>query len=221
MSLGTIILLIAAVLVVLGVGQRTLDRLRLTDRQAILIIAAMLIGGLLPNIPLGESFSVNIGGAIIPFCLCIYLLATASHGQERIRALLAAVATGFAVYWMGKLLPNEPEAMWLDTNYLYGLPAGLIAWLLGRSRRGAFVAGILGMMGSDIASALILHFNGVQQTLSLGGAGAVDAIVIAGFVAVMFAELIGEITERITRGTRKRDDQVFDHGEIRRRRTEK
>lgn len=220
MSLGTILLLVAGALVLLGVGQRVLDRMRLNDRQALLIIGAMLVGGLLPDIPLGGTVSVNIGGALIPLGVSIYLLVKADTDKERVRALIGAVLAGVAVYWMGRLLPNEPETMWFDTNYLYGLAGGAIAWILGRSRRGAFIAGVLGMMGSDIASALILYNQGVSQTLSLGGAGAADAIVIAGFTGVMLSELVGELVERATRGTRKRRQRVFTGGEIKDREDE-
>ena len=214
MTVGNIILLLAGALVALGVGQRVLDRMRLTDRQAMLIVAAMLLGGLVPDIRISENFSLNLGGALLPLALCVWLLIKADTAREVWRALVASALTGVAVYWMGRLLPADPERMWIDPTYLYGLAAGFLAWLLGRSRRGAFVAGILGMAGSDIVSALLLRARGISQHLSLGGAGIADAIVIAGFTGVLLAELMGEITERITRGT-ARDGRVFEHGEIR------
>ena len=39
MSVGLILLIVAGLLVLLGVGQRVLDKLRLTDKQALLFIA--------------------------------------------------------------------------------------------------------------------------------------------------------------------------------------
>ena len=56
MTTGLILLLIAGVLVLLGVGQRVLDKLRLTDRQALLWIALILAGGLIPEIPITNRF---------------------------------------------------------------------------------------------------------------------------------------------------------------------
>ena len=41
--------------------------------------------------------------------------------------------------------------------------------------------------------------------LSIGGAGAADAMVISGILGVLLAELIGEITERIVRGKKPPD----------------
>jgi len=46
MPVGIILLLIISILIFLGLAQRVLDRLGLTDRTALLFIAAMLVGGL-------------------------------------------------------------------------------------------------------------------------------------------------------------------------------
>ena len=52
MTIGSILLAASAVLVLLGVGQRVLDKMRLSDRAALILIAAMFVGTLLPNIQL-------------------------------------------------------------------------------------------------------------------------------------------------------------------------
>jgi len=44
MPVGTVLLLVVAALIYFGVGQRLLDRMRLTDTQALIAIALM-IGG--------------------------------------------------------------------------------------------------------------------------------------------------------------------------------
>ena len=49
MSVGLILLIVAGLLVLLGVGQRVLDKLRLTDKQALLFIALIIAGGFLPE----------------------------------------------------------------------------------------------------------------------------------------------------------------------------
>lgn len=200
MSLGLILLIVTAILILFGVAQRVLDKLRLTDRQALLVVALIFFGGLLGDIPLGERLSVNLGGAVVPLILCVYLLAKAGTAWERWRSLLAALITAAAVWLIGHLTPSEPEAMPFDVNYAYGLAAGLIAYLFGRSRRAAFVAGVLGVMAADIAQAVVNWNQGIDQRLVLGGAGAVDAIVISGLVAVLLAELVGELAERAVRG---------------------
>ena len=87
MTTGLILLLIAGVLVLLGVGQRVLDKLRLNDRQALLWIALILAGGLIPEIPITNRFRFNIGGALIPLALSVYLL-DQSRFRPRTRAQL-------------------------------------------------------------------------------------------------------------------------------------
>ena len=201
MSVGMILLVAAAILVFFGVAQRVLDKLALSDRAALLLIALMFLGTLIPNIPLG-MVSVSVGGALIPLGICVYLLIHAGTPKEKWRAIGGAVLTGAAVYALSRLLPDEPERMAIDPMYLYGITGGVVAYLLGRSRRGAFICGALGVMLADIATAIVNWSGGVDQTLVLGGAGIFDAIVISGILGVVLAELMGELFERIARGSR-------------------
>ena len=217
MSAGLILLAVAGILILFGAAQRVLDRLRLTDRQALVFTAAMFVGGLIPDVRIAQAFSFNIGGALIPLILCVYLLSRAGSGWEVARTLIAAALTGAAIYYMGRLLPSEPEEMPFDFNYLYGLAGGALAYLFGRSRRGAFVAGVLGAMIADVWSAIDVWMSGVNQPLVLGGAGAADVIVISGLTAVLLAELVGEIIERMARGRQKDEKRVFDGGDFRER----
>ena len=199
MSIGMILLTVLALLILFGVGERVLDRMHLTDRQALFMVAAVFVGGWLPDIEIGRV-SVNIGGALIPLGLCVYLLVRAGTGKERVRALVAAVLTGAAVYLIGRLMPADPIQTIVDPNYVYGLAAGVIAYLLGRSRRAAFFAGVVGVLLADIAVAALNWSRGIDQTLHLGSAGALDAVVISGLLAVLLAEFIGEAIERMTTG---------------------
>lgn len=198
MAIGMILLLIVSILVLIGAAQRVLDRMRLSDRAALIIVAVIFVGGLLPNIALGDV-EINIGGALAPFGVCVYLLIGAQSNIERVRALAGALITGGAVYALGALLPDEPEAMWIDPNYLYGIAGGIIAYILGRSRRSAFICGVLGVLLADIAVGIVNAARGVRQTLVLGGAGAVDTVVISGILAVLLCELVGEVIERMAR----------------------
>ena len=203
MSIGMIALLILSLLILFGVLTRVLDRMAMTDRQALLVTGAMFIGGFLPDISLG-LVSLNIGGALIPIIVCVYLLLNAGTNKERIRAVVASCLTAAAVFAVSLLIPADPAAMpWLDPMILYGLAGGAIAWLLGRSRRSAFIAGVLGVTIADIFTGVSLWMKGVNQTVYLGGAGALDAIVVAGIVGVLCCEITGEAMERMTRGKAK------------------
>ena len=220
MTLGLILLVIAGVLVLFGVGQRVLDKLRLTDRQALLFIALIIAGGFVPDIPVTPQFSFNIGGALIPLGLCVYLWIKADTAAERIRSIAAALVTGAAVYALGRVMPDEPETIVIDPGYMHGLAAGVIGYLFGRSRRGAFIAGVVGVMLASVASAVQVWSMGISQRLVLGGAGAFDVIVMSGLIAVLLSELIGEISERIKRG-RQRPTREFKNGEFVRKESEK
>ena len=100
--------------------------------------------------------------------------------------------------------------MLVDPLYLYGLAAGLVAYLLGRSRRAAFICGVLGVVLADTAVALVNWSRGVDQTLVLGGAGAMDTVVIAGLLAVLLAEFVGEVTERAVRMRNQEHPEALD-----------
>lgn len=203
MSIGMIALLILSLLILFGVLQRVLDRMALSDRQALCIVSAMFVGGLLPDIPLGRV-QINIGGALIPIIVCVYLLLHAGAAKERIRAVVASCLTAAAVFAVSLLVPADPASMpWLDPMILYGVAGGAIAWLLGRSRRSAFIAGVLGVTIADLISGVSLWMKGVNQTVFLGGAGALDAIVIAGVVGVLCCEITGEAMERMAHGGKK------------------
>ncbi len=185
-------------LVLFGVAQRVLDRMHLTDRAALLITALIFLGGLMPDIRIGQV-SVNLGGALVPLGVCVWLLIKTDTRQEVVRALWGSALTAIAVYALGRLLPAEPEQMVIDPHYLYGLAGGAIAYLLGRSRRAAFICGVLGVILADTAVALINWRGGIETTLRLGAAGAMDTVVISGLAAVLLSELVGELMERAAR----------------------
>ena len=213
MTIGMIILIVVAILILLGVGQRVLDRMRLNDKLALLFIALIIGLGFVPDIRVTDVFAFNLGGAVVPLALCIYLFARADTAWERWRSILASLVTGAAIFAIGVFAPDEPETITVDPIILYGLAAGLIAYIFGRSRRCAFIAGVIGMMLSDTANAIYVWSKGVPQDFVLGGAGAADGIVIAGIVAVLLAELLGEVIERMKRGT-QRPTREFRNGEF-------
>lgn len=200
MSAGMIILMAAAILVFFGTAQRVLDKLAMSDRTALLLLALMFLGTLVPNLTIG-LVSISVGGALIPLGVCIYLLIRAGTAKERWRAVIGSLLTGSAIFALSALLPNEPERMRIDPMYLYGLTGGLIAYILGRSRRCAFICGVMGILLSDIVTTVVNWSRGVEQALNLGGAGIFDAVVISGVLGVILAELAGELIERLVRGT--------------------
>lgn len=198
MSAGTLFLTIAAILVYCGLMQRVLDRMYLTDRQALLIIGAMLIGTFLPNLNIG-AVSINLGGAIIPLSICFFLFIKADRFIERIRAIIGTLITAMGVLLLSALLPAEAESILVDPMWLYGLCGGILAWLIGRSRRNAFICGIAGVIFADLITGIYALLQGYQVQIVLGGGGIADAAVISGVASVLLCELLGETIERIVR----------------------
>lgn len=199
MSTGMILLLIIAALIYFGFLQRVLDRMHMSDMMAFIFIGAMILGSFLPDMPLGFGLSINLGGGVIPIIIAIYLIFTADSTTEKVRAIIASLVTGVAIYTAGRLLPAEPDTMFIDPIIAFALLAGIIAYIFGRSRRGAFIAGIFGMIISDIIYAFGVTTRPVGTTI--GGAGVFDGAVIAGIIAVGLCEIVGETREKLQRGT--------------------
>ena len=72
MSTGMLVLTVVAVLVFFGVAQRVLDRMRLTDRQALLLVAAMFVGTLWRRKRSGPDaggYGIDGGRRLCPICI--------------------------------------------------------------------------------------------------------------------------------------------------------
>lgn len=194
-------------LIMFGAGQRILDKLRLSDKWAIAILVAIIIGIIIPPIKISNMFSFSIGGFLIPFGLCVYLLIRAGWSMDLVRAFAGTIITAGVVLLLEIFLPSKtPEDILIDNTYLYGIVAGLVAYLLGRSRRNAFVCSVFGL---TLASVAIFVYNlsvGVETKLALGVGGAFDSIILSILIAVGLAELIGKTAEIIV----GKDDKVYD-----------
>lgn len=206
MSGGMILLVVVAVLILMGLGHRVLDRLRLSDKAAIAILIAIVVSTIfIPNIEITENVSFNVGGFIIPMGLAIYLFIKAETGKEKIRSIIGALGAGIAIYLVQRyVLPAEPEKLPIDPNYVYPVVGAIIAYALGRSRRGAFIAGVVGVVISDLIQLILNNINNIPAPTRFGGAGGVDTTVITGILAVIIAEIFGETRERLQGGTEKK-----------------
>jgi len=200
MPFGMILLIVVSVLIYLGFAHRILDRMRLSDRAALVFIAAMLVGSYLPDIPLTGNLSINIGGGVIPLVLLGYLFGAADTVSEKSRAAIALIVTALLVYGVLKILPLEPtHAILIDPLYMVAIIAGLVGYLSGRSRRSAFIAGVGAVVLTDIFTRFELLVAGIGDELVIGGAGIFDATIVSGLLAVGLAELVGEIREALVR----------------------
>ncbi len=204
---GVMLVVTITAIIFLFLLHRVLDRMRMGKRQALLISAAMIIGGILPAIPLGGGLAFNVGGAGIPAAVSIYLIIRAETG-EKLRGPLTALVAAASVWSLDRILPLSPGSRGyeLDPLYLPAAAAGLIAYILGRSRRSAFIGGVLAVLLMDLASWAENMARGFRDIpVILGGAGVFDAAVVAGVIAVLLAELAGEVRERVQGGPEESD----------------
>lgn len=194
-----------AALIFLGVAHRVLDRMRLTDTTALLLLGALFLAPFVPNLRLAPGISVDVAGALVPLGVATYLILTADQAYERTRAMVAAVITAAAVFATEQLLPAEHVSpggvpLSLDPLWTTGLVAGLVGYLSGRSRRASFIAGVGGVTLADLIAGAMAAARGLNGAFAaIGGGGAFDAMVIAGVLAVALAELIGETREYFAR----------------------
>ncbi len=195
-------LVLLLVLIYLGLLERVLERMRLSRKGALVILVAMVLGGGLPVIPVVGGLKINLGGMLVPLGVVIYLVITADSGVERTRTLITLSATTVVVWIIDRLLPLEPGLFILDVDPLYlpAIVAAAVAYGLGRSRRASFCGAFTGVLLVDLAAwgeNVVRGFGDI--TVVLGGGGVFGAAVISAVLAVLLAEVVGEVRERLQR----------------------
>jgi uncharacterized membrane protein len=127
--------------------------------------------------------AVNVGGAIIPTMLSIYLW---NQTGTPVRMLIAVAIETFIVYKLAKPVPGVGIA---TPMFVPPLVAALIAYLVNPQWPAptAYVAGTLGtLIGADL-----LKLNQIKQlnapVASIGGAGTFDGIFLTGILAVLLS----------------------------------
>ena len=196
MDISLIILSALIVLLMLGFGQRILDQLRMNDKQAILVLLLIAIGLIIPPIHIGELITISIGGFVIPFLICVYLFIKIGWSRDMIRATIGTFLTSGIIYGLEWIMPADPEELLIDPMIIYGVVAGLVAYILGRSRRNAFICAVIGVMSAQITQFTVnLWILKTPTTLGLGTGGPFGTMIIAAIVAVATAEFFGRAFE--------------------------
>jgi uncharacterized membrane protein len=135
----------------------------------------------------GTVIAVNVGGALIPGIMSIWLLTKNDLWTQGIiaTAIVAAVVHSMAqpVRGFGITMPV----------FVPGITSGIVAIIFSR-RNAAALAYVAGSMGTLIGADL-LNLNAIQRmgapVASIGGAGTFDGIFIVGILAVLIASLSG------------------------------
>jgi uncharacterized membrane protein len=135
-------------------------------------------------VELGKTvIAINLGGALIPAVLSIYVL-TQIGGV--IPAIAATFAVSIVVYHFARPVPGVGISI---PGLLPGILAAVLGMLLDR-RRSAAVAYVAGTMGCLIG-ADIMNLGIISQmhapVASIGGAGTFDGVFTSGIIAVLLA----------------------------------
>jgi uncharacterized membrane protein len=206
------IFLIVVVLVQIRVLRYAYMSLGISSRTALLLLTASLIGSYI-NIPVahlpervsqagrevsffgmhyvvpvvvqwpGTVIAVNVGGAIIPGVLSLYLLV--KHDLW-IRGIIATAVVAVIVHMLATPVEGVGIAVPI---FVPPIATAIVAVLLAR-RHAAPLAYISGSLGTLIGADL-LNLGAVQglgaPVASIGGAGTFDGIFLTGILAVLLA----------------------------------
>jgi uncharacterized membrane protein len=135
----------------------------------------------------GTVLAVNLGGAVIPVILSIYLMV-----KHRLygSSLLAAAIVALVVHYTAHTVPGVGIAVPI---FIPPLIAAVVAVSISRWRAGplAYIAGSLGtLVGADLLNLGRIRGLGAPVA-SIGGAGKFDGIFLAGIVGVLLAGILG------------------------------
>jgi uncharacterized membrane protein len=135
----------------------------------------------------GTVIAINLGGAVIPILLSVYLIVKHSlYGK----GFLAVAIVTVVVHLMAHPVPGVGIAVPI---FIPPLITALVALTLSRPQAAplAYIAGSLGtLIGADL-----LNLNKIRgigaPVASIGGAGKFDGIFLTGLVAVLIAGIFG------------------------------
>jgi uncharacterized membrane protein len=134
----------------------------------------------------GTVIAVNVGGAVIPTILSIYLI---FKNQILSAALIGVAVVSVVVHWLAHPVPGLGIAVPLLVPLV---AATSVAMLLSRQYAPAlaYISGTLGtLIGADLLNLSKIQGLGAPIA-SIGGAGTFDGIFTTGILAVLLAGLM-------------------------------
>ncbi len=131
----------------------------------------------------GTVLAVNVGGALIPVILSVYLL---FKNKSYLRSFLAVAVVAFVTHWLARPVPGIGISLPI---FVAPIVAAFTAIVLGWRHAAplAYIAGSLGtLIGADLMN--LGRISGLGAPVaSIGGAGTFDGIFLAGIVAVLLS----------------------------------
>jgi uncharacterized membrane protein len=135
----------------------------------------------------GTIIAVNVGGAVIPTIMSLYLLL---RYNVWIQGAIATAIVAAVCYALSNPVPGVGIAIPI---FVPVLATAIVSFLLSREHaaRLAYIAGSLGtLIGADLLN--LGRIRGLGAPIaSIGGAGTFDGIFLIGILAVLLASLGG------------------------------
>ncbi|HZC79575.1 MAG TPA: DUF1614 domain-containing protein [Ktedonobacterales bacterium] len=177
-----ILLVVLIVLIQLRVLSYAYRKIGVPPRYMLLVLLLSLIGSGI-NLPLyvdhGSVVAINVGGALLPILLSLYLFTrTGLQG----RMIIATAIVAIIVHALAGIVPGRGIAVPI---LVPPIAAAAVALLLSfrRAPPVAYVAGSMGtLIGADIMNLHRVVELGAPM-LSIGGAGKFDAVFLTGIIA--------------------------------------
>lgn len=182
-------------LIEIGVLELTYERLGVAHRYFFGLLALSLLGSMV-HLPLFQLppppdaspprptlVAINVGGAIVPTALALWVLV---EQTDPLPCLVALVVVTAVTWSLAKPMKGVGIAMPMLAP---PLAAAASALLLAPSAPApaAYVSGTLGaLLGADVLNLSKIGALGAP-TVSIGGAGTVDGVFLTGIVAVLLA----------------------------------
>lgn len=130
-----------------------------------------------------QIISVNLGGAILPGLLCLYLLAKVDLGS----VILATIVTTSFSYYLSKPVKGVGIVIPAFIPPIIAAVAALIFSEEAKAPAVAYISGVVGtLVGADLLRLHQIRRFGLSF-LSIGGAGVFDGIFIVGIISVLLA----------------------------------
>ena len=127
--------------------------------------------------------AVNLGGALIPLALSIFLLV---RNEIYIEGLVGIAAVAIVTHMVARPVPGVGIAI---SPWVAPIAAALVAIVISQKHAAplAYIAGSMGtLLGADILNLGVIQNLGAPVA-SIGGAGVADGVFLAGIVAVLLA----------------------------------
>jgi uncharacterized membrane protein len=208
------IFIILALLIQLGALGYAYRRIGLSPRTAMLVLVGSLVGSMI-NIPIlelpeeqiaagrvvtvfgmqyvvpevvdwpGTVVAANVGGALIPIFVSLYLL---NRNRLWARGLMATACIAIICYMLARPVPGVGIAL---PMIVPPLATAFVALLLSRDDAAplAYIGGSLGtLIGADLMNLGNIRGLGAPVA-SIGGAGTFDGIFLTAIIAVLIASI--------------------------------